>query len=206
MTASPVRTPHTSIDTRGQDRRKIGVGNPGLLSPPSDLLRPGGKRGEGKAKLSGQASECDETVVSVEGFGLFVLGIDDQGENSDFGSNGPGDGIPTEGGPELLAAMGLVHGKAAEPRDGDHRIAGQTLHQVLSLRQVGQGHASGGECVESRDGRRRHFQYHEACSRTPTYVLSDLLLKISIENFYATRKPGPAVGRAEYLDGVGPTH
>ena len=66
-------------------------------------------------------------MVQIEGFRLFILGINDKSMHSDFRPGGTIHGVPQQGAPKFASMVGESDGKAPQPRDGHSGIAWQAF-------------------------------------------------------------------------------
>ena len=101
-----------------------------LSFPPETL-------GERQDKLTWQAAEAGEAMVTIERLGLIVLGIDDKSEHHDLGSRRTAGGIPEQQRAKPLPAIRLIDRQPTEPRDRHRGIARQPPGQIVATSPSG---------------------------------------------------------------------
>ena len=135
--------------------------------------------------------------------GRIVLGIHDQREDGRLRPHGARNGIDNESGTETLARATPGNGQAADQSGGQQGIARQPpdfLRQEFGNRQ-----AARGEGVVAGDSTGL-VERDEAVGHPATYVLRDLLAKITVERLDAAVEGPPIVGITERFDNEWPAH
>jgi hypothetical protein len=125
-------------------------------------------------------------MVQVEALRLFVLGIDDQRVNGNFGPTGALYGIPQQGASEFAPVAGARNGKAPQPCDGHRGIAWQTLGE--SDWHLREKDPSRSQCVKPGNPIYRDLAGHKTRGDAAAHILAGLLPKIAIERVHPTRK------------------
>ncbi len=123
-------------------------------------------------------------MVTIEGRGLLVLGIDDESEDRNLGANGAHDGIPEQSGAQFAPAIILIDGQPTHTRHRNRWVAGKTFHEGFG--QVSQRDTSRSERIVSADPARGEFNGHVTSRNPPADILGDLFSKIPIQCFDAT--------------------
>ena len=82
---------------------------------------------QGKDESSRLAAKRNKAMVQIEALCLFILGIDDERVNGNFGPARTLYCIPQQGASEFAAMIGARDGKAPQGCDGHRRIAWQTF-------------------------------------------------------------------------------
>jgi len=124
--------------------------------------------------------------MAVKRFGLFVLGIDDESEDRDFGAQRPLQGIANKARTYAAPAIGSIDGKSSHQCDRNRRIVRKALGKIG--RYIGQSYAAGCQRVVSRDFRHGIIDRDIAGRYGTAYILTYLRVKIAVERVNAARK------------------
>ena len=118
-------------------------------------------------------------MMLIEGDGLRVLGIDDQGECSDVRLDHPARGIHEHRRAEPQAAEVLINREATDPHGGNGWIRRKLACDLGG--KVRQGDVTGRERIEAADMLGVAAKRDVARGQAAANVLGDLAVKISVE-------------------------
>jgi len=77
------------------------------------------------------SAEGGKAVMSIERFGMIVLGVNDKGVNRHLGTQGSRDGIPKKRAAQSLPLKLKVNGKSSQPGNRHGWIARKTFDKLF---------------------------------------------------------------------------